>query len=248
MSKVETLAACLQRQRRSLSMTGILEISAGVVLPRKAPLSPLGSVKPLVELRLSDTPLTSFESLLAQPCLKVLIADNSQIASLVGLQRQNRLATLSLIATPVSQHEFFRLTALLVAGQHLTSLNGQPITQTERKMALSFPPIAKKLAEAGWIVQYPPPSDLDFQYLARQFGIRAQDTDYVPGASPPPSPVKADQQSPEPGRFSERVAAILRPLGFGIRPGALMPQDICHAITRLCEVVKKVESLEENDE
>jgi hypothetical protein len=247
-SKVETLAQCLQRQRRSLSLTGVLDIPGAVILPRKSPLAALGSLKPLTELHLPNTPLKSFESLLPQPGLKVLIANDSQIESLVGLNRHKWIATLSLINTPIAQQEFFRLTALLVVGQHLTLLNGQPVTPIERKMAISFPPIARKLAAAGWMAQFPAPSELDFQYLARQFGIRAQDNDYVPGASPPTSPVKGEQPPVESERFSEKVAAILRPLGFGIRPGKNMAQDICNAITRMCEVVQKVESLDQGPE
>jgi hypothetical protein len=244
MTKVETLAQSVQRQRRTLSATGVLDISGNVVYPRES-LAALGCLKSLVELNVSNSPLTSFESLFSQPCLKVLIANDTQIETLVSLDRQTRLASLSVINTPISQHQYFRLTALLVVGAHLTSINGIPVSQTEKKMALAYPAVAKKLAEAGWIAEYPPPSDLDFRYLARQFGMTVQDIDFVPGTSPPPSPVKSEPVNPEPERFSEKVAAILRPLGFGIRPGRNMVQDICNAVSRLCDVVVTVESLDE---
>lgn len=241
MSAKETLLQALNRQRSSLTSTGILDLSGNI---RCDGLKDVGSQKKLTELRLNDSPLTSLHTLPPQPIMKTLIADNSKIETLAGLGSQPRLGRLSLINTPVSQTPNFRLSALLCVGPRLSLLNGTPITKAERKMAGCYPPIAKHLVSCGWIVQFPPPSELDFRYLADQFNINGRDDDFVM----PPMPLDLDEQAPKSEEkdesdvsFANKLANILRPLGFAIRCGPDMNSDIVKAVSRICDVVAKIE-------
>jgi hypothetical protein len=240
----EPLKQALQRQRRRMSLNGLLDLSGNIEFPGES-LAGLGSQKALVELHLNFSPLTSLHTLPPQPCLKTIIADNSRIDSLAGLGVQPRLMIISFIGAPVSDQENFRLTALVGIGTRLSFINGVQVTKTERRQAQAFPPIAKHLVGSGWLVQYPPPSELDFRYLAEQFGIVGKDEDFVSKLGP--ITVFTDEKVPQkeknrPIGFGEKIATILRPLGFGIRCGNDMNSDILKAITKICDVVEKIEN------
>jgi hypothetical protein len=182
-----------------------------------------------------------------QPSLKTILADNSKIETLAGLGLQPRLASISLIGTPISEQDNFRLSALVGIGPRLSFINGVQVSKTERRQAQSFPPICKHLVGSGWMVQYPPPSELDLRYLAEQFGIVAKKEDFVMKIGPVPvrEEMKATQKK-EPVGFSEKIASILRPLGFGIRCGVDMNGDILKAIGKICDVIEKLEAAEGN--
>ena len=241
MSAKETLVQAITRQRSSMTSTGVLDLSGNI---RCESLKDVGSQKKLTELRLNDSPVTSLHTLPPQPIMKTLIADNSKIETLAGLGSQPRLGKLSLINTPVSHTPNFRLSVLLCVGPRLTSLNGSPITKAERKMAGCYPPIAKHLVSCGWIVQFPPPSELDFRYLADQFNINGREEDFVM----PPMPLDLEEHTGAGEEnaegdvtFPNKLAGILRPLGFAIRCGPEMNSDIVKAVSRICQVVTKIE-------
>jgi hypothetical protein len=246
------LADALKRQRGQLGTKGVLDFSENVRFPADG-LQKLGVQRALVELRLKNCPLSSLESLAAQPNLRVIIADNSKIASFAGLDRQPWLTSVSFLNTPVAQIENFRLAALIVALK-LASINGTGVTKADRRFPAAYPPIARALVGAGWIVQYPPPSEDDFRYIASEFKIRGSETDFkvptslVKEASPPTSPSKAKPETEAPASWAQKAAGILAPLGFPIRSGPQIGQDIVNAVTQLCNVVKKVEGLAGEDE
>jgi hypothetical protein len=246
MKPIVLLTDALKRQRGHLGTHGILDFSGNIRFPPDG-LRKLGVQKALVDLRLNNCPLPSFNSLDGQPKLHTLIADNSAIATLAGLDRQPWLTSISLRNTPVAQTENFRLAAIIVAPK-LASINGTGVTKGERRFAAAYPPIARPLVSAGWIVQYPP-SEVDFRYIASQLGISGSDADFkipsslVKAVSPPPSPSKKEPEPEAPASWAQRAAAILTPLGFPIRSGPEIGQDIVKAVTVLCNVVTKVESL-----
>lgn len=269
----ETLLQALQRQRRQLSMRGVLNFS-GIKTDN---LARIGNQQALVELILNDSSITSFATLQPQKRLKSIIADNSKVQVLSGLSIQPRLSSVSLRNTPVSKDEYFRIELLVVVGPRLSIINGSPVTQNERRMAQSYPPVARRLVEAGWILQYPPPSKYDFIYLTKQFKIENVSKDEYNLQLPPPLPEKppsspvspkaeksgqqSNLQSPtqnsEKGEqsleqiemnddlsFCDKVAAILRPLGFAIRNGPEMVNDITTSVESICDVVSKIESIQ----
>lgn len=138
-------------------------------------------------------------------------------------------------------------------------------------MAQCYPPIAKTLIDVGWILQYPPPSKDDFVYLAKQFNIKNTNKDDFIAQLPPPekpvSPVQTPKKDEDSAAFSanpndqtqneseieddrsfcEKVAAILRPLGFAIRNGPDMVTDLTRSVQNICDVVKKIEDIDLED-
>jgi hypothetical protein len=157
------------------------------------------------------------------------------------------LTELSMIGAPVSEHETFRLSALILLPK-LSKINNQFVTQLERRTAQAYPPIARALISAGWMAVYPPPSESDFRYLAGQFEIECSEKDVIVPSplpprhtySPPTSPGEAAGPA---GRLSQRITAILRPLGFAIRNGPTMNTDIVDAVDTICAVVDKLEQM-----
>jgi hypothetical protein len=253
--RLETLTEALKRQRRRLCIDHTLDFSQAVSFDNVDGLACLGTQRALETLILDGCPLTSLHTLPPQPRLKVLRADNSKVESLSGL-RQVRphdssletetfqsLSDISMIGAPVSAHETFRLSALILLPK-LSKINKRTVTSVERETAKAYPPIAKALIAAGWMAVYPPPSDADFRYLANQFEITCGDKDFVVMAplpqghpySPPASPGQA-------GRLSQRIAGILRPLGFAIRNGPTLNDDIVGAVDTICRVVEKLEQM-----
>jgi hypothetical protein len=241
----ETLSAALTRQRRLLGISHKLDLSGPVQFDERLGLSRLGVQKVLQELDLGHANLTSLHTLQAQPNLRVLRADESRIEVLTGIERQTSLSVLSLVGTPVSANETFRVSALVLSPK-LSEINGEKVTHAERRMAQSYPPIAKALIGAGWVAQYPPPSEMDFRFLARTFDLNAEDRDFV---APVALPVPASRSPPgsparEPARgagFPDRIAALLAELGFLIRTGERMEEDVVEAVGVLCRVVTKIE-------
>lgn len=251
----ESLQLALQRQRRMMSINGILNFS-GV---STADLTQLGSQKALKTLILDDSPITSLHTLPMQPCMTTLSANRTKLNTLSGLSSQPRITNISFIDTPISRIENFRLSVILAVGLRVSEINGKRVSKTERRMAKSFPPIAKYLVNAGWVVSYPPPSDVDFRYLADQFEIQANDEDFI--AQVPAIDVKNRTDDIEPdlqqktldgekefeydesAPFTEQLASILRPLGFAIRCGPEIHGDILRSISKMCEAVQKVEEM-----
>jgi hypothetical protein len=245
--KVESLLDAVSRQRAQLGTKGILDLSTKIKFPPGG-LASLNFPR-LKTLNLSNLPLKSLETLAAHPNLKMIIADNSQVEVLKGLGSHPCLTSLSLVGAPVAQAANFRLAALILIPK-LSSINREPVTAGERHLSESYPPIAKQLVNVGWIVQYPPPSEADFRYLAGHFGVNGSDADFVlppvtksKTMSPPSSPPQRETGGQE--RWSQKVAGILASLGFPIRTGDEMHGDIIRAVTQLCDVVLKVESLEQ---
>ncbi|OHT13301.1 hypothetical protein TRFO_16634 [Tritrichomonas foetus] len=249
----ETLKQALQRQRRQMSLKGVLDFT-GIQTDN---LADLNQQNALVELIINDSSIKNFSTLKEQKNMKSIIADNSKIQTLAGLSIQPRLSKISLINTPIGNTENFRIAALVAIGQRLSSINGIPVTKSERRMAQCYPPIAKRLVDHGWALQYPPPSLLDFKYLVKKFGLGGvSEEEYLaqlpppknlsPPASPKKSQILVDDIQDQ--SFSEKVAGILRPLGFAIRYGAEMNNDILSAVSSICEVVSKIENINDEEE
>jgi hypothetical protein len=242
-----SLAEVLLRQRAQLSKTHQLDLSGNIRYERHDVLGQLGSQRSLHTLVLKDSPLTTFKTLPRQPFLKTLIAQDSKVENLCGLHNQPRLATVDLSGTPVSQCETFRLCLCICVGARLASINGIPVVESERLMAKCYPPIAKALVGLGWIASYPPPSKLDFQYLAAHFGIEATDEDCTAPGPPPDlpffSPESAKVSVSEPVTFPEQLSQILRPLGFPIRAGKDQSGDILKAVAQICRIIHSIEKV-----
>jgi hypothetical protein len=142
----------------------------------------------------------------------------------------------------------------LIVSPKLSEINREKVTNAERRMAQSYPPIAKSLIISGWVLQYPPPSEADLRFLAKTFELTPDERDFVlpatapvpPSKSPPGSRGSPTSQGRAPN-FGERLAGILSELGFPVRPGDRMEGDIIEAVGVICQVVKKIEGLPAED-
>jgi hypothetical protein len=119
-------------------------------------------------------------------------------------------------------------------------------------MAQSYPPIAKTLVSLGWIATYPPPSKLDFQYLAAHFGLEATEEDITAPVAPPDVPLYSPESEKmsmsEQPSFPDQLTQILRPLGFPIRAGSDQNDDILKAVSQICRIIHAIEKVATTDE
>jgi hypothetical protein len=99
------------------------------------------------------------------------------------------------------------------------------------------------LVACGWIVQYPPPSKLDFRYLAQQFKIRVKAEDLV-AVLPAPDVEAPNEEQPmnDSVTLADKISDILRPMGFAIRIGQKQNHDILNAVARMCKIATKIEA------
>jgi hypothetical protein len=235
-------------------MDHTLDLSTNIAFDRGDGLACLGTQRTMETLILDNCPLTSLHTVPAQPRLKVLSANHLNLESLLGLRQvkppapfespetfQN-LANISMVGAPVSLHENFRLTALILLPK-LSKINGRVVTPHERRIAQAYPPIARELVTSGWFAAYPPPSADGFRELAAHFRIECTDTDIVATSPLSADPVSPDGRGPAAGRFSDRIARILAPLGFEVRSGPSRIDDIGNAVDTLCAVIEKMERI-----
>jgi len=241
-SVLNSLPQSLNICRRELSETGYL----GWQRVTFTDLRSLGCQKKLKILDISYSEIESLHTLMSQPSMIKIVADNSKIANFAGLSCQPRLRDISFINTPLSQSDNFRLAAIVCIGPRLSVINNIPVSKQERRIAEAYPPISRYLIEAGWILQYPLPSPHDFIYLANKFGINAQSSDFEAKAHPP-SDINALHIAKLPDNeistsLSHKLASILRPLGFPIQNGKEMNEDILKSVETICSTIQLIEN------
>jgi hypothetical protein len=176
----ESIKYQLKIQRVQLSSKGILNLSQpdpDVPPIRLRTLAALGTQQRLKILDISKTPLTGLQTLPAQPRLEEIIANETRIDTYTGLGRHPRLKSLWLVGTPVSDFPQFRLTCCILVGPHLTSINGKPVTPSERSIASEYPLLARYLIDAGWAVEVPTPSLERFIELSNEKRLRFKGVD-----------------------------------------------------------------------
>ncbi|EAY23266.1 hypothetical protein TVAG_185730 [Trichomonas vaginalis G3] len=242
-SSASSIQQALTIRRRELAMTGLLNWKNVEFTDFR----PLGTQKSLKVLDLENSAVTSLHTLQPQPQMTEINADNSRLATFAGLSSQPRLSKISFNNTPLAKTENCRLAALLCIGPRLSRINGVPVSKKECALAEAYPPVAQFLIESGWIVQYPPPSIHDFQYLADQFGINAKASDFVTkGVLPEESPKQPSFDFENDFSFEEvsvkqKLSNLLRPLGFAIQSGPDERNDIVRAVSLMCDAMLAIE-------
>ena len=213
----------------------------------------LGVQKKLQILDISNSEVESLVTMQPQPVLKEIIADDSLLNSFAGISQHPRLSSFSFRGTPLYHVKNSRLAAIVVIGPRATSINGEPVTRKERRIAETYPPAARYLIEAGWVLQHPPPNIFDFQYLADEFGINVKrdeleakrdhcaDDELV---SPEHSMMSILSEELREVSFAETVARILRPLGFAIQHGPGKDRDVVRAIASIVDSLLTVEDMQ----
>lgn len=125
-------------------------------------------------IELNRSPLQSIEGLRRFKNLVNFSADRSQISSFINFKVLQGISTVSLKETPVSSHQGFKLSLLLVLGDSLKSINGQIVPTNLRKRVSTYPSIAADLIDKGWVAEYPCPSDKIMKQLCNKYGVKYQ--------------------------------------------------------------------------
>ncbi|OHT16372.1 hypothetical protein TRFO_13215 [Tritrichomonas foetus] len=123
-------------------------------------------------LDLSFSSITSLEGLAVQPKIENLILDGSMIGSFKNASSISNITKISLQNTPVSKIPNYKISLLLVCGKNLTIIDGRVIPNRIRQKAETYPPVAARLVDCGWIAEYPCPSEEDLKDLCISYGIK----------------------------------------------------------------------------
>lgn len=123
-------------------------------------------------LDISKTPLESIDGLSPHKKLKYFIANQSHISSLRNFKVLRSVDVISLIDTPVSKHPNYKLSLLLVIGEHLNLIDGKLIPRSIREKVKMYSPIAADLINAGWMAEYPCPPIEVLNQLCAHYGIQ----------------------------------------------------------------------------
>ncbi|OHS99215.1 hypothetical protein TRFO_08451 [Tritrichomonas foetus] len=166
--RVNNLKYQLSVQRRSLSSTGLIDISKRQI----SSLAALGPQPHLRILNITETPIKSLASLPPQPFLTQIIANGSQLETLAGLSRFPKLREISFKETPLFVKPNIRIACLIVIGNQLSRINQKKVKKIERLDASKYPIIAKYLLEADWQLEVPVPSMEQFQKLSQEEKFR----------------------------------------------------------------------------
>ena len=156
------------RQReKGLGATGTLDLSGEVF----DDLSFVGSRSSMKTLNLSFTSVPSFEGLALQPKIEHLILGGSSIESLKNSSSISTITKITIHNSPICKYPNFRI-SLLLAFPDLRIINGKIIPQRLRDKVETYPPVAARLVDGGWIAEYPCPSDDELRELCIELGVR----------------------------------------------------------------------------
>ena len=93
-------------------------------------------------LDVSYTPLESVDGLIYNKRLKHFIANKSEINTLRNFRCLRSVDSISMVGTPISRHPNYKLSLLLVIGDHLHLIDNKLIPQSVREKAMAYSPIA----------------------------------------------------------------------------------------------------------
>jgi hypothetical protein len=127
------------------------------------------------QLVLSYVQISSIERLKPQPQLETFTADSSQISTFKNFMSIGSVRKLSLRNTPVSREPSFALSALIIC-PNLVTLNGQVVSSLVKRRAANYPSLGRVLVNAGWLAQFPYPSEDRLYELAAKFGVASATT------------------------------------------------------------------------
>lgn len=163
--------AWLERKLKEMLVSGVLNLD-GEHLQDLSMIPKTACCKGLI---LSFTPIKSFAGLSSLPKLEYLILDNSNIENFANISAISNVTKVSLYHTPVSRRANCRLSLVIACGMNLRVIDGKTVPERLREKAATYPPIAKKLIDKGWIATYPCPDDETFDQLCQEYGVDQQD-------------------------------------------------------------------------
>lgn len=147
--------AWLKRKLKAVLSTGTLNLDGENITD----LSVVPFVSYLKELILSFTPITSFSGLPAKMKLENIVLDSSQLENFENASAISHVTKISLYNTPVSKIRNFKLSLVIMCGDNLRVIDGCTVSDHLRKRAAAYPPVCRRMIDAGWVAEYPCPSD-----------------------------------------------------------------------------------------
>lgn len=106
----------------------------------------------LENLSLSNNPITDISCLPKFHCLVRLSLDGTLIYTFEGVVDQPRLSSVSLINTPISTLQYFRLMASVAFGRSVVVINGEPLSILDETLRDTYGPIIKSWIFQGYVV------------------------------------------------------------------------------------------------
>ncbi|KAK8894033.1 hypothetical protein M9Y10_022465 [Tritrichomonas musculus] len=100
----------------------------------------------------SNNPIKTFKKLPQLKNLEKILGDNTLLESFEGVVEQPSLAVLSLSNTPISEHKYFVLMALIAFGHSLQVVNDEVITTRDLDNQLKYGPIIRDHIFKGYII------------------------------------------------------------------------------------------------
>jgi hypothetical protein len=128
----------------------------------------------LKHLSLTGLQLTSLEGFPVFPRLQSLIADRTLIDTLINFKCIAGVTKVSLKNTPISQVRNYKLSLMLVCGPKLCSISGTVVSPEMRQRIGDWPDYAAKMANQGWIAEWPAPDEMRWHDLREHYDIGAQ--------------------------------------------------------------------------
>ena len=118
------------------------------------------------DLILDQNPISSFVGFPPMHSLKSLSMNSTNISDFRGFPLLPNLEVISLNGTPVMSHPYARL-ALLLLCPRVRTVNGEPVTGSERQLTKLYPSECPSLIRSGWMPTVPPPKEKDIEKISR---------------------------------------------------------------------------------
>jgi hypothetical protein len=231
-----------------LTRSGRLDLSGEML----DDLSFIGSRAALKHLDLSLTSLQTLTGLTFQPHIESINLDSSDLQNFKNFSAIQKVTSVSIKSTPVSQLPHFKLSLVLVLGPSLRVINGVQVTEKLKSRAREFPAIAAALVNCGWIVEYPCPEGPQLDEIKEVFGFSE--------SGPPPAPVKATpKQSPKrlsispktsptasQSSFIDQIQGVLERYGYAV-DGERKGASILRILSSLFKVSQDEDPVEKPD-
>lgn len=104
------------------------------------------------ELRLSNNPITSLKGLVTIESMTSLKLDNTKLQNFQDAQPQPGLRTISFQKTPLAMYQTYKLMAIIVFGDNLELVNGNPVKPIDKKKARVVRDKVLSYLLKGWIL------------------------------------------------------------------------------------------------
>lgn len=119
----------------------------------------------------SYTKITSFYGLAKLPNITTVNGDNSLINSFENFYSISSAYNYSFMNTPLSKQKHYKLSIFILSSGRAIQIDKKAIPNLVKQRASKYPAITAELLNAGWELEFPPPSEDRFSELAKEYKI-----------------------------------------------------------------------------